>query len=124
MHPLDTFLALEQASSGFGLVWPSLEMVLDQIRNECLEIQDTLHKNEGRTRLQEEVGDLLHAALSLGFFLGLDVHETLSKANSKFAARLDTVKAVAQRLGLSSLQGQTPEALNAIWQEAKSLSSS
>lgn len=121
MHPLDTLLALEIESTAFGLSYPNVEMILDQIKDECLEIQETLHQGEGKVRLQEEVGDLVHAALSLCLFLELDMEETLSKANTKFASRLKHVKAVAQSLGLSSLKGQSPEALTAIWNQAKSL---
>ncbi len=121
MHPLDTLLALETESAAFGLSYPNVEMVLDQIKDECLEIQETIHQEEGKVRLQEEVGDLLHAALSLCLFLELDMEETITKANTKFASRLQKVKALAQSLGLSSLHEQSPEALTAIWNQAKSL---
>ncbi len=118
-HPLDTFFNQEQEASAFGLSWPNVEMLLDQIRDECREVQEAISQNEGKERLQEEVGDLIHAALTLCILLDIDIQETLIKTNTKFASRLEKVKKVAHSLGLSSLKGQSFESMMAIWHKAK-----
>lgn len=119
LHPLDTFFNQEQEAFAFGLSWPNVDSLLDQIRDECAEVQASIAQNEGRERLQEEVGDLIHAALTLCILFEMDIQETLIKANTKFASRLEKVKKVAHSLGLSSLKGQSFENMMAIWHKAK-----
>ena len=119
LHPLDTFFNQEQEASAFGLSWPNVHILLDQIRDECREVEEAVSQNEGKDRLQEEVGDLLHAALTLCILLDMNIHETLLKTNAKFASRLEKVKKVTHSLGLSSLEGQSFESQTAIWHQAK-----
>lgn len=118
-NPLDILLNQELDAASFGLRWHNVEMLLDQVRDECREVRETIAQNEGKERLQEEVGDLIHAALTVCILLDLDIHETLVKANAKFASRLEKVKKVAYSLGFSSLKGQSSEEIMAIWHKAK-----
>lgn len=118
-NPLDILLKQELEAASFGLRWHNVEMLLDQVRDECREVRETIAQNEGKERLQEEVGDLIHAALTVCILLDLDIQETLVKANAKFASRLEKVKKVAYSLGFSSLKGQSSEEIMAIWHKAK-----
>lgn len=56
---------LEQDAVVFGQQWETSDQIMTQIRNECLEIEEHLHSPEQREALQDEIGDLLHAAFSL-----------------------------------------------------------
>lgn len=119
MSPLQKLITLEQKSSLMGFDWPNTEAIIDQAISECHEIKCTIEANEGRKRLQEEVGDLLHAAISLCLFEGLDVDETLEHVNKKFEARLEALQQIAKDRGFSTLKSQPFTFLLELWEEAK-----
>jgi uncharacterized protein YabN with tetrapyrrole methylase and pyrophosphatase domain len=49
----------------FGFEWPNETMIIEQAIDECREIKDAIEKQESRDRIPEEIGDLLHSAVSL-----------------------------------------------------------
>ncbi len=69
--------------------------------------------------MQEEIGDLLHTAISLCMFAGFDVNETLEKSAKKLSARINALKKIAKLKGHDSLKGQSIEYMLELWREAK-----
>ncbi len=116
---LQTLIAIENDARAFGFDWPDIKMILEQAISECAEIQAVLTQAEPPTRLQEEIGDLLHTAISLCLFAGFDVDETLSNVSKKFGRRMSAVKKLTHEKGLSTLQGQSIDYMLALWQAAK-----
>lgn len=108
----------EQVAKEFGFYWENLNQLIEQIHNECLEIQEAWDK-EDVSHLQEEVGDLIQAAVSLAVFCNLDPHETLSKSIEKFQKRYDAVVQFAQNDGHENLHHQSFEKLMDYWNRAK-----
>ena len=119
---LETFVEHEKNNKDFGFYWENLDQILDQIRSECDEIKDAYLKNDAE-HIQEEVGDVINAAISLCVFLNLDLEETLQKNLQKFENRfnimVELVKEVENpllptsffaftmsRMGLSLLMGR------------------
>ncbi len=102
----------------FGFYWEHINQLIEQIQSECLEVQEAWQKND-RTHLQEEIGDLLQAAISLAVFCNLDPHETLLKAIEKFQKRYNTVVELAQHDGYTNLRQQAFEVLMSYWNRAK-----
>lgn len=105
----------------FGFYWEHIHQLIEQIQSECLEIQEAWQKND-RSHLQEEIGDLLQAAVSLAVFCQLDPHETLQKSAEKFQKRYDQLVALAQNDGHSHLHHQPFDVLMHYWKKAKKLS--
>ena len=118
MSPLPRLIELKKNARNFGFEWPDAFMILDQIVDECREVREELLL-ASHNKLQEEVGDLLHAAFSLCLFLNLDLEETLSKTNDKFEKRMLALKNLTQDSGLSNLKGQSLEFMLNLWREAK-----
>jgi uncharacterized protein YabN with tetrapyrrole methylase and pyrophosphatase domain len=118
---LDQLIALEKDTREFGFDWPDVQLIIEQAIDECREIKEALHLNESQERIQEEVGDLLHTAISLCLFLNFDVDDTLAKTNLKFSDRMSAVKALTHELGLENLEGQTFEMMLSLWKKAKIL---
>ena len=116
---LDKLIDLEADAREFGFDWPNSAMIIDQTIDECREIKEAIEKNEGDDRIQEEIGDLLHAAISLCIFMDFDVHETLEKVSDKFKTRMQAMKTLTQASGLQNLQGQSIEFMLTLWQKAK-----
>ncbi|MDP4725159.1 MAG: nucleotide pyrophosphohydrolase [Alphaproteobacteria bacterium] len=94
-------------------------MIFEQIISECTEIKDAMRNDESPVRVQEEISDLLHAAISLCMYSGFDVNETIAIVNKKFKWRMAALKAVAAEHELDSLSGESFEFMLELWSEAK-----
>lgn len=108
----------EIACRDFGFYWEHIDQLIEQIQNECLEVKDAWQKND-RTHLQEEIGDLIQAAISLAVFCDLDPHETLAKSIDKFQKRYDAVVEFAQKDGHQTLHHKPFDVLMHYWNLAK-----
>lgn len=118
-NALNDLLALENDAKHFGFDWPNETMIIEQAIDECREINEAIERQESRERIQEEIGDLLHSAISLCNFAGFDVEDTLSKVNIKFGKRMKAMKKLTYELGMSSLEGQSMEYMLELWRKAK-----
>jgi len=121
MNVLKELIALELEAKHFGFVWPNQYMILDQIIDECREIREEIDLQAPTKKVQEEIGDLLHAVMSLCIFSGFDVEDTLGKVNEKFSRRMRLLKKVAHKHGLENLSGKNIEYMLSLWQEVKVL---
>lgn len=120
-NALNDLLSLEKDARTFGFEWPNEAMIIQQAIDECKEIKEAVEKQEKRERIQEEIGDLLHSAVSLCDFTGFDVEETLAKVNIKFGKRMQAIKQLTHELGLPNLKGQTFEFMLDLWRKAKAM---
>ena len=122
MDLLKKVAELEHTADEFGFRWETTTQIMEQIYSECAEINEHLqlgHEHANKVELQNEIGDLLHAAFSLCVFCGLAPEDTLAKTLTKFECRLNAVKQIAEEQGLSSLEGKPFEELMSIWNKAK-----
>jgi uncharacterized protein YabN with tetrapyrrole methylase and pyrophosphatase domain len=116
---IEKLISLEKEARGFGFDWPDHNMVIDQAISESEEVRDAINSGESKERIKEEVGDLIHTAISVCMFLGFTVEETTDIVADKFAKRFGHVKNIANEQGFENLKGQTTEKLVEIWNEAK-----
>jgi uncharacterized protein YabN with tetrapyrrole methylase and pyrophosphatase domain len=111
---------LEVAAEEFGLKWPNALEILSQIESECQEIRAHLTENDASSdAFKQEVGDLMHAVMSLAWFCGLNSRQTLEQSCDKFEKRLAMMKVVIAEKGLNNMQGKNFEELMLVWDEAK-----
>ena len=85
----------------------------DKLAEEVDELRRAAH---GDGDPEEELGDLLFAAVKAGRFLGLDSEQALTQACDKFIRRFRTVEELAPR----ALKECSLEELEALWARAKS----
>lgn len=109
---------LERISREFGFYWERIDQLIEQIRSECVEVQEAWENND-RTHLQEEVGDLIMATVSLAIFCELDPRETLRKSIEKYDRRFTKLVELAKKDGHENLAGQPFDVLNDFWIRAK-----
>lgn len=119
MDEVKKMVALENDARAFGFDWPNIEMILDQIIEECHEIQADINTQQTQAKIQEEIGDLLLATVSLCARLGFDLEETYAKSNIKFAQRMAALKELSHSAGLSSLHNQPIDYTMTLWKEVK-----
>ena len=108
----------EKIARQFGFYWGHIDELIEQIQSECIEIKEAWQK-EDREHLQEEIGDLLLAAVSLAIFCGLDPHSTLLKSSEKYQKRYDQLVTLVQKDGFSHLRDQPTDILLKYWNQAK-----
>ncbi len=102
-----------------GFDWEDPTQVLDKVTEEIGELKRELTRpGHNRTRVREELGDLLFALVNLGRHLNLDVEATLKDANRKFCRRFALVERRfrAQNRDLETVP--LPE-MEEVWQQAK-----
>lgn len=116
---IERLATLEKQAADHGFAWPNVEMVLDQVQSECQEIRQAVHQNEGPDRVQEEVGDLLHAALCLCFYMDINIEATLTKSANKFEKRLSAMLKIAAEQGYTDLKNENLDTLLQLWSLAK-----
>ncbi len=117
--PLDKLLTIEKDSRQFGFDWPNVDLIFEQIKSECKEIQEAIANKETPHRIQEEIGDLIHAAINLCVYLDYDVVDTLSKTTEKFDKRMKALKQISKEHGHNTLKNQPIEVLLRYWEKAK-----
>ena len=108
--------------------WERARDITEKIREELNEIDEVLPSEgdaaqngnaEARAkRVEEEVGDLLFAAVNLARFLEIDPEVSLKKANAKFKRRFEWMEAAAEKSG-SRLADVPRERMEELWNLAK-----
>jgi uncharacterized protein YabN with tetrapyrrole methylase and pyrophosphatase domain len=120
MEILKTLSDLENDASEFGFKWENPHQIMEQIRSEISEVDAHLKDGDSK-KLQEEIGDLLHAVFSLCIFCQFDANETLTNSVNKFEHRLRMTQQLAREKGLHSLNGCSFDELMKFWDQAKKL---
>ena len=79
-------LQLTRKAARAGFDWDNAQGIFEKLREECAELR---HASETKyaARAEEEMGDLLFAAVNLARFLQVDPEIALKNANAKFARR-------------------------------------
>ena len=110
-------LAVQKDASQKGLDWPDPYGVLAKIREELDEAEAAI-RSGSKSRLNDEVGDLLFSAVNVARMLDVDPERALSEAIIKFERRLRSVLALARRSG-RDIERMSIEELDVLWEEAK-----
>jgi tetrapyrrole methylase family protein/MazG family protein len=105
---------MQERAANLGYDWPSIDGVLDKVREEVgelVEADDAAHR-------AEELGDLLFVLVNVGRKTGIEVEAALRAANDKFRRRFRHVEGAAAVRGVA-LRDLPFEELDALWDAAK-----
>lgn len=108
---------LQERASRVGFDWPETVQVLDKIEEEIRELRAELAGGD-RTRLADEIGDLLFAVANLARHAGVDPETALAGTNGKFTRRFAHIEARLAEAGRGPHDASLEE-MEALWQEAK-----
>ena len=103
---------LQDKARKAGFDWDSAGPALDKLSEETEELRAAVRDG---TNPEEELGDLLFAAVKAGRFLGLDSEQALHAACEKFIRRFRRVEELSDK----PLPQQDVSALEALWRRAK-----
>jgi MazG family protein len=108
---------LTRKASRIGFDWEDAGGVFEKMREETEELKKAL-KEQKQLKVEEELGDLLFAAVNLSRFLKIDPEIALKKANAKFSRRFRAMEGLARKNG-REFKDLAREQMEAFWDAAK-----
>ncbi len=131
---------LSSRAAHVGFEWPEIRGLFDKLHEETEELREELKDypppgprppqrgvagasglhiaEELRSRLEDEVGDLLFVLVNIARYLSLDPESALRKTNRKFRRRFQWMEAHMRERG-KKLPEATLEELESLWQKSK-----
>ncbi len=105
---------MQERAANLGYDWPSIDGVLDKVREEVGELVEA----ESAAHRAEELGDLLFVLVNVGRKTGIEVEGALRSANDKFRGRFGHVELSAAAKGVA-LRDLSFAQLDELWDAAK-----
>jgi MazG family protein len=108
---------LTRRAARIGFDWDNVEGVFEKMNEEAGELRQALSAKDAH-KTEEEMGDLLFAAVNLARYLHIDPEIALKKANAKFSMRFRRMEELAAKSGTALAdvpRGQMEE----LWDTAK-----
>ncbi len=110
---------IQKQCAKHGFDWDTLEPVADKVKEEVDEVlEETLQETLDDNAIEEELGDLLFAAVNLARHLGKDPEVALRKANHKFERRFKGVERLVGEKG-KQLEDFNLQQLDEMWERIK-----
>ncbi|HXJ04313.1 MAG TPA: nucleoside triphosphate pyrophosphohydrolase [Candidatus Acidoferrum sp.] len=108
---------LTRRAARIGFDWENLEGVFEKMNEEAGELRQALSVKDSK-KAEEEMGDLLFAAVNLGRYLHIDPEIALKKANTKFSTRFRRMEELAAESG-KALADVPRTQMEELWDTAK-----
>src|SRR5467141_3714762 len=110
-------LQLTRKASRIGFDWEEAGGVFEKMQEETEELKKALGEQD-QPKMEEELGDLLFAAVNLSRFLKIDPEIALKKANAKFSSRFRAMERMARESG-REFKDLPREEMEAFWDATK-----
>ena len=108
---------LQKRAARVGFDWPDAAGAWRKLSEEIKELQDAAARADG-AGIDEELGDLLFAAVNVARHLGHDAEAALRSANRKFERRFRFIESELRAQG-SSTEAADLDHLDRLWETAK-----
>jgi len=108
---------LQRRAARAGFDWPSVEGVLDKVREEMGEVEAELRDRPEPAKVAAEIGDLLFSVVNLARHLEVDPETALRQANRRFERRFAWVETRLRAAG--GIEQASVAEMDAAWEEAK-----
>lgn len=108
---------LQKKAADAGFDWPDISGALSKLEEEVRELRQAVETGRG---VEEELGDVLFAAVKVGRFAGIDPEEAVAGTCEKFIHRFRAVEDGAREQG-RTLEDMPLEEMTRLWNRAKIL---
>lgn len=116
---LDRAHKVQRRAAHAGFDWADIAGPLVKLAEEIEELKSALARERPRARrLEEELGDVLFAAVNVARFAGVNAEQALRAAVDRFAGRFAMMEQMAAAQG-QALTGMSLEQMDALWERAK-----
>lgn len=106
---------VQKKAAKVGFDWDAVAPVIEKVREELAEVEAALGDPR---KVEDEIGDLLFAAVNLARKLKVDGEVALQRATDKFTARFKAIEALAREEG-KELGTMTLAEMDVLWERAK-----
>ena len=106
---------LQSKAAKAGFEWPNVQAAMDKLAEEMAELQSAVADN---TNVEEELGDLLFAAVKIARFFQIDPEDALAGTCEKFIRRFAGVEAAAAAQG-RDMKDLSVDQLMVLWNREK-----
>lgn len=111
---------LQKKAADAGFDWPDISGALSKLEEEVRELRQAVETGRG---VEEELGDVLFAAVKVGRFAGIDPEEAVAGTCEKFIHRFRAVEDGAREQGRTledmPLEDMPLEEMTRLWNQAK-----
>lgn len=108
---------LTRRASRIGFDWETVDGVVEKLQEELGELRGA-QSEQAPQKVEEEIGDVLFAAVNLARFLNIDPEIALKRTNAKFVARFRAMEGIARESG-RKLSDVPREEMEELWNRAK-----
>lgn len=108
---------IQKRWSRVGFDWQDAAPAIEKLREEISEVE-TAQETQDATRITQEVGDMLFAAVNVARLLNVDAEDALRMTINRVKARFAKIEEFAQANG-KSLNEMTLEEMDAVWNASK-----
>jgi MazG family protein len=128
LEPLSRSLRMQDRAAGLNFDWPSVWGALEKLEEEARELRESLETartgpadapRDADPGVEDELGDLLFAAVNVARLAGIHPSMALERAAAKFALRFRALLELADDAGLDPRQASLEE-LDVLWERVKS----
>ncbi|HEB82938.1 MAG TPA: nucleoside triphosphate pyrophosphohydrolase [Gammaproteobacteria bacterium] len=109
---------LQKRAARHGFDWPDIAPVFDKLHEEVDELKAEIGRPDNQQRIEEELGDILFAGVSLARHLDVNPEQALRNANRRFIERFALVEKLLAEDGLE-MESCEVAVLEDYWQKAK-----
>ena len=106
---------IQKKAAKAGFDWADISGALDKLEEETAELRAAVESGRG---VEEELGDVLFAAVKVGRFAGVDPETAISGTCEKFIRRFRAVEEAVAVRG-AAMSDLPLEELTALWEQAK-----
>jgi tetrapyrrole methylase family protein/MazG family protein len=110
---------IQERVSRVGFDWENAKQAFEKIKEEINELNEIIKKKrKNKTKLEEEIGDLLFAIVNVARLSNIDSEIALRKTNEKFIKRFKYIEKKLREKNKSLYQTSLEE-MEKLWQESK-----
>ena len=106
---------LQKKAADAGFDWPDISGALLKLEEEVRELRQAVETGRG---VEDELGDVLFAAVKVGRFAGIDPEEAVAGTCEKFIHRFRAVEDGARQQG-RAMEDMSLEEMTQLWNRAK-----
>lgn len=104
-------------ASKVGLDFTDIKTAMDKVIEELEEVKE-VYKSENKSKIEEEVGDLLFSVVNVARFLDINPESALNYTIEKFIKRFEYIETIAISKKMS-LEDMNLKEMDALWEETK-----
>ncbi|HUP66046.1 MAG TPA: nucleoside triphosphate pyrophosphohydrolase [Thermoanaerobaculia bacterium] len=108
---------LTEKAARVGFDWEKTSEIFDKIEEEVGELREAVEQGE-RSRIEDELGDLLFALVNIARRMGIDSENALQQTNRKFIRRFEHIESSLRQKGRTVDSASLAE-MDELWNEAK-----